>query len=63
MIKKGGLEFFQNFSQQKSELLYDAIDSSKIYSNQVKKKYRSRMNVPFECKKEEWNELFLTKAG
>ncbi len=63
MIAKGGVEYFERLSKEKSALLYQAIDTSQIYSNKVEKKYRSRVNVPFTCKTIRQNELFLQQAA
>jgi phosphoserine aminotransferase len=46
----------------KAKLLYDAIDASGFYINQVSKDCRSRMNVPFRLQDETLNEAFLAGA-
>ena len=46
----------------KAKLLYDAIDQSGFYINQVDKDCRSRMNVPFRLRDETLNEAFLAGA-
>jgi phosphoserine aminotransferase len=41
-------------AEQRSKLLYDAIDSSEgYYHNGVLPQYRSRMNIPFRVKNNE----------
>ncbi len=62
IIEKGGVDFFEKERSKKSTLLYDAIDSSGIYENLVKKKNRSAMNITFSCKNKELNPLFLEQA-
>ena len=62
MIEKGGTNYFQLLSKQKSELLYNAIDKSRIFNNFVEKKFRSRMNVVFSSKNPVTERLFLEQA-
>jgi len=48
MKERGGIEFAEKQSKEKSELLYRAVDNSQgFYSNTVPKQYRSRVNVVF----------------
>lgn len=63
MLVEGGVTAFDRLSDQKSTLLYDAIDGSGgFYSNQVDPTVRSRMNVPFFLADESRNEAFLAGA-
>lgn len=48
----GGLEKIEEINRAKAELLYDAIDNSKIFIGTVNKEDRSRMNVCFVMKPE-----------
>ncbi len=43
----GGVKAIQEINEYKAGLLYDFIDNSSFYTNNVEKKYRSIMNVPF----------------
>lgn len=43
--------------------MYDYIDSSAFYSNDVHAQNRSRMNVPFQLAKPELDEVFLKQAS
>jgi phosphoserine aminotransferase len=46
--EKGGIQYWEDLSARKSNLLYDTIDNSDgFYSAPVHKSCRSRMNVPF----------------
>ena len=45
--KIGGLSAMQAINEDKAKVLYDFLDSSKMFTGTVEKKYRSRMNVPF----------------
>ena len=46
----------------KAKLLYEFIDNSKLYRNDVQGKYRSTMNVPFFLRDESLNAAFLTES-
>lgn len=43
----GGLEYVNKLNEEKAKVLYDFLDSSKIFSGTVEKNVRSLMNVPF----------------
>jgi phosphoserine aminotransferase len=43
----GGVEAVAVQNEKKSQTLYQAIDQSDFYSNNIHPRYRSRMNVPF----------------
>lgn len=47
MKEQGGVPAFYERNLQKAKLLYNAIDESKLFSNPVRKEYRSLMNVTF----------------
>jgi len=58
----GGLEQIARINQEKAELLYCAIDSSKIFFNDVDKNDRSIMNVMFSTLNDELDERFIEFA-
>jgi phosphoserine aminotransferase len=58
----GGVEYFAKQAIIKSKMLYDYIDNSGFYINNIDKAIRSRANVPFDIIKENLNEAFLTKS-
>jgi phosphoserine aminotransferase len=60
--RQGGIRAMQARNVAKSQLLYQAIDSSQLYVNQVAANCRSRMNVPFFLRDEALNEAFLAAA-
>lgn len=63
-IKKfGGLSAMKEYNYEKAQLLYDFIDNSKLYKNNVEKKYRSVMNVPFVTGNEELDNKFVKEAS
>ena len=43
----GGLEAMNKINEEKAKVLYDFLDSSKMFSGTVDKEVRSLMNVPF----------------
>ena len=47
LLKNGGLEGIKKKNEEKAALLYDFLDSSKMFRGTVDKKDRSLMNVPF----------------
>ncbi len=57
-----GIAAMEQKNIAKSTLLYDAIDRSDFFFNNVNKDCRSRMNVPFMLRDETRNEAFLTGA-
>ena len=66
--KIGGVEEMEKRNKAKAELLYNAIDNSKIFVGTAKKEDRSRMNICFVMK-EEYKDLeadflkFATEKG
>lgn len=47
LLKLGGVEAIHKINQEKAKILYDYLDSSKLFHGTVEKKDRSLMNVPF----------------
>jgi phosphoserine aminotransferase len=60
--REGGLMAMQALNQAKSQLLYDFLDHSKLFSNRVRVCDRSRMNVTFYLRDEALNAAFLKAA-
>jgi phosphoserine aminotransferase len=60
--KKGGVKAMNEVDVYKSQLLYDFIDNSSLYKNNVVKEYRSIMNVPFVTGSEELDAKFVSEA-
>jgi phosphoserine aminotransferase len=58
----GGLTEIERRNIAKAKLLYDAIDSSKLFRNPVDKRDRSRMNVPFTLADARLDDEFLKGA-
>ena len=63
LLGLGGLEAMQSYNQKKAAILYDFLDSSKVFHNQVEKKDRSLMNVTFVTGDPELDARFVAQAG
>ena len=62
----GGLEEMKKYNEKKAAILYDFLDSSKMFKGTVEKKDRSLMNVPFVTGDQELDAKFIkaaTEAG
>ena len=60
--EQGGLEAMAEYNQRKAAVLYDFLDSSRMFHGTVVKKDRSLMNVPFVTDREELNAAFIKEA-
>jgi phosphoserine aminotransferase len=60
--RQGGVAALEATNIAKVQLLYEAIDQSKLYENRVHPSCRSRMNVPFYLSQESLNTAFLAGA-
>ena len=47
LLNRGGLEAMQKYNKEKAKVLYDYLDSSKLFKGTVDKADRSLMNIPF----------------
>lgn len=59
---EGGAAAMERRNRRKAEMLYQAIDGSGYYRNEVDTSCRSWMNVPFSLPKPELDKLFLEQA-
>ena len=59
---QGGVAAMAEVNDAKAKLLYNFIDNSKLYRNDVQPKYRSCMNVPFFLRDESLNAEFLAQS-
>jgi len=59
---QGGLETMQARNEKKAAILYDFLDSSKLFRGTVEKKDRSLMNVPFVTGDPELDAKFVKEA-
>ena len=60
--KLGGLEVMKVRNEEKAKILYDYLDSSKLFSGTVVKEDRSLMNVPFITGNKELDDKFIKEA-
>ena len=60
--QQGGVTAMATRNQEKASLLYDYIDKSDFYSNDVDTRYRSWMNVPFFLADARLNDVFVDQA-
>ena len=59
---RGGVKAVNKVNEYKAGLLYDFIDNSALYKNNVERKYRSIMNVPFVTGDAELDAKFIAEA-
>ena len=59
---KGGLEEMKKINEEKAKILYDFLDSSKLFHGTVVPKDRSLMNVPFVTGDKELDAKFVKEA-
>lgn len=63
LLKKlGGLEAMKARNEEKAKILYDYLDSSKMFKGTVVKEDRSLMNVPFITGNDELDAKFVKEA-
>ena len=60
--KMGGLEEIQKRNIEKAKILYDFLDSSKLFKGTVRKEDRSLMNVPFVTGDKDLDAKFVAEA-
>ena len=60
--KMGGLEVMKERNEEKAKILYDFLDSSKLFKGTVVKEDRSLMNVPFVTGDKELDAKFVAEA-
>ena len=58
----GGLEAMAELNKKKAALLYDFLDSSKLFKPTVQGKDRSLMNIPFVTGNDEMDAKFVSEA-
>jgi len=63
VLDNGGVRNMERINQEKSKLLYDFIDNSKIYKNNINPSDRSITNVTFTMKNEEMTKDFINHCN
>ncbi len=58
----GGLAEMKKRNEEKAKILYDFLDSSKLFRGTVRNEDRSLMNVPFVTGNEELDAKFVKEA-
>ena len=61
--RRGGLEAMKKANEEKAKILYDFLDSCKLFRPTVVKKDRSLMNVPVVTGNEKLDALFVSEAA
>jgi len=59
LLDEGGLSVIAERNERQAGLVYAAIDSSEVFSNNVHPDNRSIMNIPFQVSRPEWETGFL----
>lgn len=59
----GGIKGIEAINNEKAKMLYDFLDSSSMFKNNVAVKDRSIMNVPFTAPTDELNEKFIKESA
>lgn len=62
LLAQGGVAAIEQINIAKAALLYDYIDSTDFYTNNIAVNNRSRMNIPFFLRDESLNAAFLKEA-
>ena len=62
LLELGGTEAMKKINEEKAKILYDFLDSSKIFHGTVEKKDRSFMNIPFVTGNKELDAEFINAA-
>ena len=62
LLEQGGVAAIEQKNIAKAKLLYDYIDNSDFYANNIALNNRSRMNIPFSLQHEQLNDAFLQGA-
>ena len=62
LLEQGGVSAIEQVNIKKANLLYDYIDSTDFYINNIAVQNRSRMNIPFFLADESLNDAFLKGA-
>ena len=61
--EQGGIAGMEKLKKQRSEMLYDAVDSSRLFTCAVEKGSRSGMNVTFRTGSDELDAKFVKEAA
>ena len=62
LLRQGGIKVLEDINIKKSNYLYNFIDSSDFYINNIDKQNRSRMNITFNIQDDELSSNFVVEA-
>lgn len=62
LLEQGGIAALEERNAEKARMLYETIDASELFFNDVDPPYRSRMNVIFKCKDASREKEFIEQA-
>jgi phosphoserine aminotransferase len=62
LLAQGGVAAIEQKNIAKANLLYNYLDTSDVYYNNIQVANRSRMNIPFRLRNEQLNDAFLKGA-
>ncbi|ATF09954.1 3-phosphoserine/phosphohydroxythreonine transaminase [Candidatus Enterovibrio altilux] len=62
LLAQGGVEAIHMKNEKKAALLYDCVDTSNFYLNNIHETNRSLMNIPFQLTNSELESSFLVNA-
>jgi len=62
LAAQGGVKGIQKYNEEKAAVLYDFLDTSKLFRGTVDRKDRSLMNVPFVTGNPDVDAQFLKEA-
>lgn len=61
--QQGGIDYFENKAKTLSKQLYECIDNSKLFVNDIDASVRSRLNIPFSLSNAALDQVFLEQAS
>ncbi|SVC52686.1 uncharacterized protein METZ01_LOCUS305540, partial [marine metagenome] len=63
ILEQGGLDAMSKLNNEKSSLLYNYIDNSILYHNNINTEFRSLVNIPFSMTQKDLEDKFLDAAS
>ena len=63
MKKQGGVLAMQKKARDRSERIYQLLDSDKFYNNSLSNEFRSRINIVFNLPSKDLDDLFVREAA
>ena len=63
MLASGGVDAMEKRNREKSDILYNYLDNSKLFKGTVETRSRSIMNIPFVTGNEQLDDKFIAEAS